>query len=324
MAPFGPGLVTVFGGSGFIGKQAVHALARAGWRVRVAVRKPGMAFDLRPMGDVGQIQLVRCDVTSKEDVAAALNGADAAVNLVGVLYESGKRSFDAMHVDASRNIAEACAALNIPRLVQMSALGADAASPSAYGRTKAEAEAAVRAAKPDAVILRPSVVFGSDDGFLNNFGSMATYAPALPLIGGGKTRFQPVYVGDVAEVIVQAAGRADVGGRTFELGGPAVWSFEDILKYILRETKRQRLLIDIPFPIARIIGGLAQITAAFGIKPVLSKDQVLMLETDNVVSAGAEGLAAFNIEPTGLEAIAPAYLWRYRTGGQFAENPVAA
>ena len=324
MPAFSPGLVTVFGGSGFVGAQAVRALARDGWRVRVAVRKPAMAFDLRPLGDVGQIQPVRCDITSATDVAAALKGADAAVNLVGVLYEAGSRTFQSQHVDGGRHVAEACVAQGVGRLVQISAIGADVDSPSAYGRSKGEAEAAVRAVKPDAVILRPSIVFGAGDGFLNKFAQMATMAPALPLIGGGQTKFQPVYVGDVAEAIARAAGDADAAGRTFELGGPAVWSFEDILKYILRETGRDRMLAPLPFFVARMLGGFMQMASVVGIAPPLTRDQVLMLERDNVVAAGAEGLAALGIEPTGLEAIAPSYLWRYRKGGQFAGNPVAA
>ena len=324
-AAFGPGLVTVFGGSGFVGAQAVRALARDGWRVRVAVRKPTLAYALKPQGDVGQIQLVRCDINDPADVAAALKGANAAVNLVGILHEGGKRSFERLHVEGSRNIAEACAALRVDRLVQVSAIGANPESDSDYARTKAAAEMAVREVKPDAVVLRPSIVFGKGDGFLNRFAKMATMAPALPLIGGGQTKFQPVYVGDVAEAIARAAGRADVGGRTFELGGPAVWSFEAILKYILRETHReQRILAPLPFFLAKIIGGFAQLTAIVGIPPVLTRDQVVLLQTDNVVAEGAEGLDALGIEPTGLEAIAPSYLWRYRQGGQFAENTSAS
>ena len=324
MAAFSPGLVTVFGGSGFVGAQAVRALAKAGWRVRVAVRKPSLAFNLRPLGDVGQIQLVRCNITSRSDVEAALRGADAAVNLVGILYESGKSTFQSQHVEATRIVAETCVAQGIQRLVQVSAIGADVASPSAYGRSKGEAEAVVKQLLPGAVILRPSIVFGEGDAFLNKFASMATMAPALPLIGGGETRFQPVHVADVAEAIARATTQPDAGGRTFELGGPAVWSFGDILKYILRETGRDRLLAPLPFFAARIVGSLAQVTAAVGIAPVLTKDQVLMLEKDNVVAPGVEGLSALDIQPTGLEAIAPSYLWRYRRGGQFAKNPLPA
>ena len=318
-----PGLVTVFGGSGFVGTQAVRALARKGWRVRVAVRKPALAQDLRILGDVGQIQPVRCDITNPTDVAAALKGADAAVNLVGLLFETPGRGFDKSHVEGSRNIAEACVAAGVTRLVQMSAIGADAHSEADYGRTKGQAEAAVRAVKPDAVILRPSIVFGNGDGFLNRFASMATMSPALPLIGGGETKFQPVWVGDVAEAIARSVARTDAAGRTFELGGPEVWSFKQILEYILRETGRSRLVAPLPFFAAAMVGSLAQITAILGIAPVLTRDQVLMLKTDNVVAPGAEDLSTLGIEATGLEAIAPSYLWRYRRGGQFAEGPGA-
>ena len=318
-----PGLVTVFGGSGFVGTQAVRALARKGWRIRVAVRTPASAVDLKVMGDVGQIQPVRCDITNPEDVAKALRGADAAVNLVGILFETPGRGFDKAHVEGSRNIAQACVAAGVARLVQISAIGADPRSEGDYGRSKGQAEAAVREIKPDAVILRPSIVFGTGDGFLNRFASMATIAPALPLIGGGATKFQPVWVGDVAEAIARSVARTDAAGRTFELGGPEVWSFKQILEYILRETGRSRLLAPLPFFAAGIIGSLAELTAALGIAPLLTRDQVVMLKTDNVVAAGAEGLSDLGIEPTGLEAIAPSYLWRYRRGGQFAEGPGA-
>ena len=318
-----PGLVTVFGGSGFVGTQAVRALARLGWRVRVAVRKPALAQDLRILGDVGQIQPVRCDITNPADVAAALKGANAAVNLVGILFETPGRGFQKAHVEGSRNVAEGCVAAGVDRLVQMSAIGADTHAEGEYGRSKGEAEAAVRAIKPDAVILRPSIVFGNGDGFLNRFASMATMSPALPLIGGGVTKFQPVWVGDVAEAIARSVVRTDAAGRTFELGGPEVWSFKQILEYILRETGRRRLLAPLPFFAASAIGSLAEITAVLGIAPVLTRDQVAMLKTDNVVAPDAEGLSALDIEATGLEAIAPSYLWRYRRGGQFAASPGA-
>ena len=321
MAVFGSGLVTVFGGSGFIGAQAVRALARAGWRIRVAVRNPVTANELQPLGDVGQIQLVRCDVANPEDVARALSGADASVNLVGALYETPGRKFHTLHVEAAETIANAAKASNVGRVVQVSAIGADANSPAAYACTKGLAEAATRRILPDAVILRPSIVFGMGDGFLNRFASMATMAPALPLIGGGETKFQPVYVGDVAEAIAQAVNRADLAGRTFELGGPAVYSFRDILELILRETGRRRFLVPLPFFAARMIGSVAQLTALVGVPPVLTRDQVLMLQTDNIVAQDAAGLADLGIQPTGLEAIAPSYLWRYRVGGQFAERP---
>lgn len=313
-------LVTVFGGSGFIGGQAVRELARLGWRVRVAVRKPNTAHDLRPLGDVGQIQLVRCDVTRQADVEAALRGADAVVNLVGTF---NTRRFQAMHVDAARFIAERCAANGITRLVQVSANGADAGAPSAYARSKAEAESIMRQHVPGAVILRPSVVFGPEDDFLNRFAAMAATSPALPLIGGGETKFQPVYVGDVAEAIAAAVGRPDVEGQTFTLGGPATYTFRQILELIQRETYRERVLISVPFFVARPLGAVLQLAEVVGLTPPLTRDQVLMLQADNVVAEGAPGLAALGVTPTGLEAIAPSYLWLYRRGGQFAE-PVAA
>ncbi|HYC74070.1 complex I NDUFA9 subunit family protein [Brevundimonas sp.] len=321
MSDAAPGLITVFGGSGFVGGQVVRLLARRGWRIRVAVRRPDRAYRLQTSGHVGQIQAVRCDATDAAQVEAALQGADAAINLIGVLYETRSRSFEALHVEAARNIAVACAAARIERLVHMSAIGANPESESRYACTKAAGEMAVREAKPDAVIIRPSIVFGSGDSFLNKFASMASMAPALPLIGGGKTRFQPVYVGDVAEAIARAVERPDAAGRTFELGGPEVMTFEEVLKLVLHETRRRNGLIPLPFFAARAIGSLAQITALVGIAPVLTRDQVVMLETDNVVAEGAEGLAELGVEPTGVEAIAPSYLWRYRRGGQFSERP---
>jgi len=318
-----PGLVTVFGGSGFVGGQVVQALARRGWRVRVACRRPDRAWKLQTSGHVGQLQAVRCDATRPEDVAAALRGADAAINLVGILYESGRRTFHALHVEAARNIAEACAAGGVGRLVQISAIGANPESGSDYALSKAAAEMAVREVKPDAVVIRPSIVFGPGDSFLNKFAGLASMAPALPLIGGGQTRFQPVYVADVAEAIAAATAGREAAGRTFELGGPAVMTFEDVLKLIRRETYRGFGLVPLPFFAARAIGSMAQLTAMVGIAPVLTRDQVVLLQSDNVVAEGAEGLAELGVEPTGIEAIAPSYLWRYRRGGQFAEAPAA-
>ena len=324
MSEAAPGLITVFGGSGFVGSQVVQDLARRGWRIRVAVRRPDRAYRLQTSGHVGQIQAVRCDATDPAQVEAALAGADAAINLIGILYEGGGRSFKALHVDAARNIAAACAAAGVDRLVHISAVGANPESASRYAGTKAAGEMAVREVKPDAVVIRPSIVFGAGDGFLNRFAAMATMAPALPLIGGGKTRFQPVYVGDVAQAIARAVERTDAAGRTFELGGPEVLTFKEVLELILRETRRRNGLIPLPFFAARGIGSLAQLTGVVGIAPVLTRDQVVQLETDNVVADGAEGLAELGIEPTGVEAIAPSYLGRYRRGGQFSERPATA
>lgn len=321
MADFAPGLVTVFGGSGFIGSQVVRALARRGWRVRVAVRNATRGAALRMAGDVGQVQVVRCDITDKAAVAQAVQGADAVINLVGILFETGGRKFQTLHVEGATNVAEAAKAAGAKRLTHISALGADANGKADYARTKGQAEAAVRAAFPGAVVIRPSIVFGSGDNFLNRFAAMATWSPVLPLIGGGHTRFQPVHVADVAEAVAAATVSAEAEGQTFELGGPSVWTFEDILKFILRETNRQNILLPLPFPVARLVGSLAQIPALIGLTPQLTKDQVTLLETDNVVSPGAKGLADLGIEPSGIEAIAPGYLWRYRDGGQYAENP---
>lgn len=323
MADLAPGVVTLFGGSGFIGSQAVRALARRGWRIRVAVRNPVLAIEIQPLGDPGQIQFMRCDITNPTDVAQAVRGADAVVNLVGVLHDAGgKRGFDAVHTEAAKTIAEAAKAAGVERLVQISAIGADAASPSAYGRTKAQAEAAVRAVYPDAVILRPSLVFGAGDSFLNRFAAMATMAPALPLIGGGETRFQPVYVGDVAEAIARGVTRADAAGRTYELGGPSFYTFREVLELVRRETGRDRMLVSVPFIVAKPLGSLLQLSRFVGLTPPLTRDQVLMLEKDNVVAADAFGLSDLGIDhPAGMAAIAPSYLWRYRVGGQFAEAP---
>ena len=321
MSEAAPGLITVFGGSGFVGSQVVQDLARRGWRIRVACRRPDRAWKLQTSGHVGQIQAVRCDATDPAQVEAALRGADAAVNLIGILHESGARSFEALHVDAARTIAGAAAAAGLGRLVHVSAIGANPESASRYARTKAAGEMAVREARPDAVILRPSIVFGPGDGFLNRFAAMASVAPALPLIGGGRTRFQPVYVGDVAEAVAEAVERRDAAGRTYELGGPSVMTMEEVLKLVLRETRRSNPLVPLPFFAARAIGSVAQMTAWVGIPPVLTRDQVVSLESDNVVADGAEGLADLGVEPTGIEAFAPSYLWRYRRGGQFSERP---
>lgn len=317
MAELAPGLVTIFGGSGFVGAQVARAMARRGWRIRIAVRKPALAHELRMAGDVGQVQLTLCDITKKEDVVAALQGADAAINLVGILYETGGRKFDALHVDGSRNIAEAAAAAGVKQLVQMSALGADANSDAAYARTKGEAEQAVRAAFPGAIVVRPSVIFGSEDQFLNRFGNIASRMPVMPVVEGN-SRLQPVHVMDVAEAIARATVDTRFGGETFELGGPTVWTMKEIIDYVLAETGRSRMAIALPTIAAKAIASLAQIPAAIGLTPALTVDQVKMLGIDNVVAEGAKGFADLGIEPTGMKAIAEGYLWRYRDGGQYA------
>ena len=319
MARPGSELVTVFGGSGFVGAQTVRALARQGWRVRVAVRKPHLAVHLKPQGDVGQIQLIACDVSDDAQVAAALEGASAAINLVGILFETPGRRFQSLQAQAPARIARACAARGITRFVQVSAIGADAASESRYARTKAEGETGARVALPSTVVIRPSVVFGRGDDFLNRFAAMASFAPALPLPGGGETKFQPVYVGDVAQAIANALSDPTAAGRTYELGGPETWTFRRILEFVLAETGRKRALLPLPWPVASLIGTLSSPLTWVGLKPPLTADQDILLQSDNVPAEGAPGLTELGVSPTGMEAVAASYLWRYRRGGQFAE-----
>ncbi len=312
------GLVTVFGGSGFVGTQVVRALAKRGWRVRVACRKPQRAYDVLPFGDVGQIQLKRCDINNAASVAAAVEGASAVVNLVGILYQAPGRRFQAAHVDGPRAIAEAATAAGVKQMVQMSAIGADLAGPSAYAKSKAQGEAAVREAFPDATVIRPSIIFGPGDGFFNRFAQMAGISPVLPLFGGGEGLFQPVYVGDVAKAIARTLEDASAPGQTYELGGPRTYSFKDLMQIVCRETRRKRILLPLPHIAASAIG-LAGDLQSILMEPVLTSDQALLLKRDNVVGEGAAGLEALGIEPTSVESIVPTYLWRYRRGGQFAE-----
>lgn len=311
-------LVTVFGGSGFVGSQVVRALARQGLRVRVAVRQPHLAGDLRLNGDVGQIEIVQANVRNAASVQRALQGADAAINLVSTLYEHGRQKFQTLNVMGAKTVAEAARAAGVARLVQMSALGADEASPSKYARTKALGEAAAREAFPGAVVIRPSVVFGPEDDFFNRFANMATLAPALPLIGGGRTKLQPVFVGDVAKAVARAAVDPDCAGRTYELGGPNVYSFRELMELVLAETGRSRALIPLPFPIAGLIGSVCELGAGL-VPPPITADQVELLKADNVVSGQAPGLAELGIAPTAVEGVLPTYLYRFRKGGQYAD-----
>lgn len=320
------GLVTVFGGSGFVGSQVVRALAKSGYRVRVAVRQPNLAYRMRMLGDVGQIEVIQANVRNPASVARALVGAEAAINLVGVLWESGRQKFQSLHAQGAKIVAEQAAAAGVKRLVQISAIGANAESDSKYARTKAMGEDAVRAAFPGAVIVRPSIVFGQDDKFFNKFAQMAALSPALPLVGGGETRFQPVFVGDVAAAVAKIVGAAGVEGQTFELGGPAVYSFKELLALILTETGRKRVLAPLPWPIANLIGKLGDLQASvLPLAPPLTTDQVALLKAgDNVVAPGAKGLADLGIAPTAVEAVVPSYLYRYRKGGQYAPTPAGA
>jgi NADH dehydrogenase len=309
-------LVTVFGGSGFLGRHTVRALARAGWRIKVATRHPNRAFFLRPLGTVGQIDFVKCDVADAESVAAAVMGAHAVVNLTGILFQHGQ-TFEDVQAEGASNIADAAAKAGVTTLVHVSAIGADKDSSSEYAQTKAEGEESVRETFPDATILRPSIIFGPEDGFFNKFASLARFMPALPLVGGGKTRFQPVFVGDVAHAVVTALTVPETRGRTYELGGPCVYSFKELLQLILRETGRKRLLVPLSFT-------LATFKAAFlGLlpNPILTIDQVRLLKTDNVVSPTAAGLVDLGITPTSAEAVIPSYLWRYRAKGEYADGP---
>jgi NADH dehydrogenase len=314
------GLTTVFGGSGFVGAQVVRALAKRDHRVRVAVRRPGRAYRLRMLGDVGQIDIVQANVRDDASVARALDGAETCVNLVAVLYETGRQTFEALHVEGAARIATTARVEGVTRLVHISALGAGADSPSAYARTKAAGEAAIRNAFAGAAVLRPSVIFGPGDAFFNRFAAMAASAPALPLIGGGQTRFQPVFVGDVAAAVAAALADPASAGQTYELGGPEVYSFEALMRLMLAVIERRRLLAPIGFGTARRLGKIGDLIARSGfIAPPLTSDQVELLRADNVVSARAPGLADLGVAPTPVEAVIPSYLYRFRKGGQYAE-----
>ena len=309
-------LVTVFGGSGFVGRHVVRALAKRGYRVRVAVRRPDLAVHLQPLGNVGQIQLAQANLRFRWSIDKAVEGADHVVNLVSILYESGSQRFDAVQAFGARAVAEAARAAGA-KVTYVSAIGADKDSASDYARTKAEAEAAVLETVKDAIILRPSIIFGPEDGFFNKFAGMATLAPALPLIGGGETKFQPVYVGDVAEAIARSVDGTVEGGKVHELGGPDVRSFKELMQEMLDVIERKRLLVPVPFWAAKIIGSVAGLLPS----PVLTRDQVTLLESDNVVSDKAKKdgrtLEGLGIAPTAMSAVLPTYLWRFRVRGQY-------
>lgn len=317
------GLVTVFGGSGFVGRHLVRALAKRGWRVRVAVRRPDLAGHLQPLGAVGQIQPVQANIRNRASVDRAVAGADAVVNLVGILHESGRQTFGAVQAHGPGAIADAAAKAGVKTFVHLSAIGADKASASDYAASKGYGEEGVRAAFPSAIILRPSVIFGPEDDFLNRFASMARFTPALPLIGGGHTRLQPVFVGDVAEATAKALEGAAVAGATYELGGPQAVSFKTLLEYILKETGRERVPVPLPFWAAKALASFLQVLP----NPQLTVDQVTMLESDNVVSDAAatesRTLAGLGIAPTAIESVAPSYLYRFHAKGQFEKTHTA-
>lgn len=303
-------VATVFGGSGFIGRYVVKRLAQQGYIVRVPSRDPEGALFLKPMGAVGQVVPLYASVTNEATVQRAVEGAEIVVNLVGVLAERRRASFQAIHTEGAERIARLSAAAGVSRLVQISAIGADPGSPSRYGSSKGKAEQAVLAAFPGAVILRPSLVFGMEDKFFNRFAALARLAPFMPVISGG-TKMQPVFVGDVADAVMAALGSLTAPGKTFELGGPRVWTFREILAFILKTTRRERTMIGIPMGIARLQAFFLQHVPG---KP-LTPDQLLMLARDNVVAPGALGLSDLGIVATPVELVVPGYLSRYQPGG---------
>ncbi len=311
-------LITIIGGSGFVGRHITRALARQGHRIRIAVRRPDLAGHVQPLGTPGQIMPVQANLRYPESVAAACAGADVVINLVGVLYNSGGQTFSALHASGARVAARSARQAGATQFIQMSAIGADTNSSSKYARTKAEGEAAAAQEFPGAIIIRPSIVFGPEDNFFNQFAAMARISPVLPLIGGGHTRFQPVFVGDVAEAIARLVSSAATDGKVYELAGPETKSFRELLEYVLAETGRKRLLLPLPFPVAKIIGTVAGLLPY----PLLTADQVELLKADNVASdaAIAEGrtLQGLGIQAEAIEAIVPSYLYRYRKAGQFS------
>jgi NADH dehydrogenase len=314
-------LATVFGGSGFVGRYIVWCLARRGYRVRAAVRRPDLAGHLQPMGVVGQIHAVQANLRFADSVVRAVEGADVVINAVGILAPTGAQSFEAVHAEGARRVAKAAREAGAARLVHISAIGANRKSPANYARTKAAGEDATLAEFPSAIILRPSIVFGAEDQFFNRFAALARISPFLPLIGGGRTKFQPVFVGDLGQAAANAATDAGVGGTTYELGGPQVLSFRDLLQATLRYTARRRLLLPLPFWLAKL-QALATWPLPNALRPI-TVDQVRLLETDNVVSEAAarEGrtLAALGVSPpAAVETVVPEYLERFKPKGQFA------
>src|SRR5580704_7607992 len=314
-------LVTVFGGSGFLGRHVVRALANRGYRIRVAVRRPELTGYLQPLGRVGQIHAVQANVRADHSVEAAARDCDAVINLVGILFERGRQRFDAVQTQGAENVARAAAASRA-RLVHISAIGADENSPSDYAQSKADGERRVLAADPQAIIMRPSIVFGPEDQFFNRFAALARLFPALPLPGGGHTRFQPVFAGDVAAAIAKAVDGELKPGAIYELGGPDVRTFKELMEFVLATIQRRRLLVPAPYALMKLQATFLQ----FLPKPPITPDQVELLKRDNIVSEDAKRdgrtLEALGIVPESMAAIVPTYLWRFRKTGQF--NPHTA
>jgi uncharacterized protein YbjT (DUF2867 family) len=303
-------VATVFGGAGFIGRAIVQRLAKQDFVVRVVTRNPDRVRDLKTAGFVGQIVPLAADPTEDAGVARAVEGAEAVINLIGILYERRAGDFERLQAEAPGRIARASAAAGVAHLVHLSAIGADAASESVYARTKAAGEAAVRAGFPAATILRPSIVFGPEDAFFNRFAQMATLLPFMPVVSGD-TRFQPVFVGDVADAVMAALAQAEAAGQLFELGGPRVWTFRELMAFILETTRRRRRLVDMPMGLMRFQARIAEKLPA----PPITSDQLLLLQKDNVVAEGAATLADLGIAAKAVEAVVPAYLARFRPGG---------
>ncbi len=316
-------LITVFGASGFIGRYVLRALARHGYRIRAAVRNPATAHFLRPLGDVGQIQILQTNVRVPPTVAKAVEGAWGVVNLVGVLRQSGPQRFQSLHAQAAQAIAAAAMKAGAQSLLHVSAIGADAASPSLYLRTKALGEAAVREVFPKAVIVRPSIAFGPEDEFFNKFAEIARLSPVLPLFGGGKTRFQPIYAGDIGEAIARALTEPASAGKTYELGGPLVYTFRELMKEMLRAIERSRVLLPLPYIAAQAVALGFLFVPDFVLEPLITFDQIKMLKIDNVVHEGALGIRDLGIAPRALETELPTYLWRFRKTGQFETSRLA-
>ncbi len=311
-------LITIYGGSGFIGRHVVRAVAKTGARMRIAVRRPELAGFLQPLGGVGQINAVQANVRYPDSLLAAAEDADAVINLVGILFPSGKQTFKSVMDEGARHVAEAAREKGAGAFVHISAIGASPKAPSNYARSKAAGEEAVKEVFPDAVILRPSIVFGPEDDFFNRFAAMARIFPVLPLIGGGKTRIQPVFAGDVAKAIIAALTGKAAAEAPYELGGPEVLTMKEIMQRVLAYTMRKRLLLSEPFFLAKLQGAVLQLLP----KPMLTVDQVRMLETDNVLSAEAKHahrtLEGLGIEPIAVESVVPDYLEQYRPRGQFS------
>ena len=312
-------LVTIYGGSGFVGRYIAQRMARQGWRVRVAVRRPNEAVFVKPYGVVGQVEPVLCNIRDDNSVRACARGADAGVNCVGTFDARGKNNFDAVQHEGAGRIARIAAEEGVAQMVHISAIGADPEGASRYAQTKGMGEADILAAMPNAIILRPSVVFGPEDQFFNRFAAMTRLSPVIPLFGA-ETKFQPVYVDDVAEAVETALlGKAPAG--TYELGGPEVASFAELMHMMLGVIRRRRLVLPLPFWVggimARVTGALSVVTGGLAPQPVTT-DQLISLQNDNVVREGAEGFAELGIQPTSLEAVLPSYLWQFRPSGQYA------